>query len=224
MTAGVLTVQDVIDRVQRTFGDESAAQVTQADIIRWINDAQREAVMQNEGLLTTIGYVNTVAGTGEYSLPTDLFVLTHAYVKDSTSTSYYAIKWLPLVEFTEQADGWDSTSVTNAYPLVFTQQQKDKILLFPKPVASVAQGLKVIYSRYAVDVVDTSSTIDLPPYLHTFVVNFCLMQAYEMDEDWESAQQKAQQVQGDLDFNNSRQYWFGRETYPSVSTTYQDFE
>ena len=29
MTAGVLTVQDVITRVQRTFGDESSAQVTQ---------------------------------------------------------------------------------------------------------------------------------------------------------------------------------------------------
>jgi hypothetical protein len=131
---------------------------------------------------------------------------------------------MPLVQFSEQADGWDSTSVTNAYPLVFTQQQKDKILIYPKPLSSVAQGLKIIYSRYAVDVVDSGSTIDLPPYLHTFVVNFCLMQAYEMDEDWESAQQKATQVQGDLDFNNNRQYWFGRETYPTVSSSYQDYE
>lgn len=221
MTAGTLTVQDVITRVQRTFGDESSAQVTQADIIRWINDAQREAVMQNEGLLQTVGYLPTVQGTIEYTLPTDLFVLTHLYVKDSSSQSYYALKWLALKEFTEHLDGWDG-STYQSYPLVYTNQQKGKVVIFPAPTASVANGIKMIYSRYATDVVDINSTIDLPPYLHTYVVNFCIMQAYEMDEDWESAGQKASQIQGDLDFNNNRQYWFGRDEYPFISTSNED--
>ena len=221
MTSGTLSVADVITRVQRTFGDESSAQVTQADIIRWINDAQREAVMQNEGLLTTTGFVNTVAGTDEYSLPSDCFVLLHVFVKDGASAAYYAVKWLALAEFTQQIDGWDGAGLSS-YPVVFTQENRDKLTLFPLPTTSVAQGIKLIYGRYATDVVDTNSTIDLPVYLHNYVVNYCLLQAYEMDEDWEAAQQKASQIQGDLDFNNNRQFWFGRESYPAISTDFQD--
>lgn len=222
MTAGVLTVQDVITRVQRTFGDESSAQVTTDDIIRWINDAQREAVMQCEDLLQKIGYISTVSGQKDYSLPADLFTLKHVYVKDAGSAGYYILKWLPLVEMSEQIDGWDTTDAISSYPLVFNQQEDGKLTIFPPPMSSVANGIKLNYSRYATDVVDTNSAIDLPPYLHSYVVNFCEMQAYEMDEDWESASNKANQIQGDLDFNNNRKDWFGKETYPTISPTWQD--
>lgn len=220
---GILTVSDIYDRVKRTFGDESAVQVTEADIIRWINDAQREAVMQNEGLLQKVDYISTVADTKEYTLPTDLFTLSHVYVKDSSETAYYALRWLALRQFSEYVDGWDGNAV-ESIPLIYTQQQKDKIVIYPIPQSSVANGLKLIYSRYPDDVVNSASTLDLPPYFHSYIVNFCLMQAYEMDEDWESASQKAQQVQGDLDFNNNRQFWFGRDTYPTISTNFDDQE
>jgi hypothetical protein len=51
-----------------------------------------------------------------------------------------------------------------------------------------------------------------------------MMKAYEMDEDWDSADRKAQLIQSTIDFNNSREGWFGRETYPVVSTNYQDYD
>jgi hypothetical protein len=217
----MVSVIDVLTRVKRTFGDEAAVQVTQADIIRWINDAQREAVMQNEGLLQKVGFVSSVAGTKEYTYPTDLFVLHHLYYKASASEAYYALKYLSLKDFSEYVDGWDGTTM-QGIPLIYTQQEDGKTVIFPTPAASVANGIKLIYSRYATDVVDQTSTIDLPPFLHTYVINFCLMQAYEMDEDWESAGNKATQIQGDLDFNNNRKFWFGRETYPTISVSYND--
>ena len=65
-----MNVGDVLTRVRRTFGDEAGIQITQDDVIRWINDAQREAVMQNEGLLQKVGYVASTADTQEYTLPT----------------------------------------------------------------------------------------------------------------------------------------------------------
>lgn len=221
MVNGVLTVNDVFERVKRTFGDESSAQVTEDDIIRWINDAQREAVMQNEGLIQEIGYVDTVAGTREYNLPEDCFTLEHVWVKDGTSASYYSIKFLAMREFNEQADGWDGANVF-AYPLIFTKQSDGKLLLFPAPQTSTIEGLKLMYSAYATPVADSTSQISIPAYLHSYVVNFCLMQAYEMDEDWESAGQKASQIQGDLDFNNNRKFWFSRDAYPSISSNYED--
>lgn len=216
-------VSDVLTRVRRTFGDESSAQITQADVIRWINDAQREAVMQNEGLLQKVGYVASVAGTQEYTLPSDLFTLSHLYFRENATAAYYILKWMSLKDFSEYVDGWDGSTLQSV-PLIYTQQEDGKFVVFPKPQASVANGFKLIYSRYATDVVDTTSTIDLPPYLTTYVVNYCLMQAYELDEDWESAEKKQQQVQGDLDFNNNRKFWFGRDAYPTINVGYADQE
>lgn len=216
-------VSDIFERVKRQFGDESAVQVSEADIIRWINDAQREAVMQNEGLLLKVDYIDSVADQKEYDLPQDLFTLHHVDIKDGDSSQYYNVKWLGLKQFSEFLDGWDGATI-EAYPQVYTNQIAGKLLVYPPPKVSVSTGIKLTYSRYATDVVDSSSTIDLPPYFHPYIVNFCLMQAYELDEDWESAQQKAQQVQSDLDFNNNRQFWFGRDAYPSISTGYEDRE
>jgi hypothetical protein len=219
----MLTVTDVLTRVRRTFGDESSAQVTQSDVIRWINDAQREAVMQNEGLLQKVGNVSSVAGTTQYAIPTDLFTLSHLYYRESATSAYYIMKWMSLKDFSEYVDGWDGSSFQGV-PLIYTQETNTTFTVFPKPEASVANGFKLIYSRYATDVVDTASTIDLPDFLGTYVVNYCLMQAYEMDEDWESAEKKAQQIQGDLDFNNNRKFWFGRDAYPTINVGRADQE
>lgn len=218
----ILTVQNVIDRVQRTFGDEAAVQVTQADILRWINDAQREAVMQNEGLLQKIGFIDLVAGQTEYDLPVDCFTLGHVMVKSSASTEYYFVQFRSIKQLATEMNGFSGSQVTSSYPAFYSSQQPNKLLLVPAPEASVAQGIQVLYSRFATDVVDTASSIDLPPEYGTMVVNYCLMQAYEMDEDWEAAQIKTTQVQGDLDFNNNRQFWFGRDSYPVISDQFED--
>jgi hypothetical protein len=219
--AGVLTVGDVFDRVKRTFGDESSAQVTEDDILRWINDAQREAIMQNEGLNLTLGYLDLVAGQAEYDLPANLFTLHHVWATVISGNQYYKLSPMPLLGLDTVADGWDNSDLI-AYPMVYSNQQDGKLLLFPKPQASVASGIKLNYSAYAEDVVDVSSTLKLPPYFHSYIVNYCLMQGYEMDEDWESATHKAQQVQGDLDFNANKKFWFGRDSYPNISVTVDD--
>src|SRR3954468_20524112 len=107
--AGVLTVGDVFDRVKRTFGDESSAQVTEDDILRWINDAQREAIMQNEGLNLTLGYLDLVAGQAEYNLPANLFTLHHVWATVISGNQYYKLSPMPLLTLDEVADGWDNS-------------------------------------------------------------------------------------------------------------------
>ncbi len=219
----MVTVSEIFTHVKRAFGDEAGVQITNADIIRWINDAQREAVMQNEGLLQKVGYVNSTVGTQEYTLPSDLFTLHHLWYRNGAADQYYILKYMSLKDFTEYVDGWDG-STYQGVPLIFTQQEDGKFIVFPKPEATVANGFKLMYSRFATDVVDSSSAIDLPSYLHTYVKNYCLMQAYELDEDWESAEKKGAQVQGDLDFNNNRKFWFGRDSYPVINVGYADQE
>lgn len=216
-----MDVNDIFIRVQRTFGDEAGVQVTQDDVIRWINDAQREAVMQNEGLLEKVAFIDSIANEVRYPVPTDLFTLKAVGYRGTMDTSFYRLKYLPYNEFNINLDGWDSLDNANAInsgrPTYYSKEDDFYAIVYPPPEASMSDAIKLTYSRYATDVNSSSSFIDLPPYLHSFVLNFCLMQSYEMDEDWESAGHKEQQIQGDLNFNSGRSSWFGHETYPGVT-------
>lgn len=216
------TVTDIFTRVQRSFGDESAVQVTEADVIRWINDAQREAVMQHEGLLFKESFLSAVAGTQEYALPSDLFTLTHVSYRDGDTGRFFPLRYIAKSALNEYVPGWDGDTSTG-YPRFYTRDELNKIIFYPNPSTSWTNNIKLEYSRYPVDLVDANDAIDLPPYYHSYVEHFCMMKAYEMDEDWESVDKKAALVQSTLDFNNSREAWFGRETYPSVNPIAEDF-
>lgn len=225
MGTGKLTVSDILTRVQRTFGDESAVQVTEADVIRWINDACREAVMQHENLLQTSAFMDSVQGQREYLNPADAFTINSILYRDSNdvNASYYALRFLGQTEMTQLADGWQGNDFGTGVPQVFVRSDAGKFAVFPAPDTNRTNGIKVIYARYANDVATSADPIDLPPYYHSYVEHFCMMKAYEMDEDWESADRKAQLIQSTLDFNNNREGWFGRESYPVIATGYGDY-
>lgn len=225
MGTGILSVNDIVTRVQRTFGDESAVQVQVDDILRWINDACREVVMQHENLLQGQAFLDSVDSQQSYDPPFDCFTINAIYYRDNpnTAASYYALRFLSRPELDQLADGWQGNDYGTGVPQVYTRGENNSILLFPIPDSGYPSAIKVVYARYANDVTSTSDPIDLPPYYHSYVEHFCMMKAYEMDEDWESADHKAQLVQSTIDFNNNREQWFGRETYPTISTNWGDY-
>ena len=45
------TGNQIFARVKRQFGDEAGVQVTADDLIMWLNDAMREAVIQNGSVI-----------------------------------------------------------------------------------------------------------------------------------------------------------------------------
>ncbi len=216
-----MNVSDIISRVQRQFGDESGVQVLQSDIIRWINDAQREAVVQHDGLLSKEITGGTLATFAFYNIPSDcLDILTVEY-KLSGDTVFYALQYMSKKQLNEYMPGWSGLDAD--VPKYWTRGRTEgSILLVPGPAASGDQ-YRIVYSRYATDIEDETSPIDLPQYYHPFVLEFCLMKAYEMDENWDAADRKASYVQSTLDANNARESWTGKETYPSVTPVSEDY-
>lgn len=215
----LINVGDIFKRVQRTFGDEANVQVTEADVVRWINDAQREAVMQNEKLLVSEGTLPTVAGTSTYDFPDNMFSLHHVYGTTDGET-FYVLRYLSLAQLNEYQDGWRNGATGS--PAAYTRIIEGQLTLIPVPEQSLAEGIKLVYSRYPTDVSNSSSELDLPAYLHGYVEHYCMMKAYEMDEDWEASDRKAAILQKTLDFNNNRETW-DRDTYPSVSPLAEDY-
>lgn len=215
-----MNVSDVQTYIKRQFGDESGVQVTDSDIIRWINSAMNQIVLQNESLLEKTVTTSTIANQQTYDLPVDLLKLTAISYRNSTSSAYYRIKGYSLAEFNEKADGWDGTA-ERSDPICYTINE-NKIVLFPVPATSISAGLKVFYTRKPVAVSITTDIPELPELYHQSIVKYCLQQAYEMDEDWDAVGNKAQEFDVELKILRSKEEWKVQETYPTITVLNDD--
>lgn len=216
-----MLVSDVKTRVKRKFGDEANVQIDEADVVRWINDAQRDIVMKNETVLQTTSTTNAVAAQQDYTLPTDLLVLRSVHFKLTGNPSYYRLEGMSFGEFDEQINGWEGTLYGPGTPTVYTTYG-GVIKVFPIPVSSGTNNFKLYYSRQPVDVVNDSDSIDLPLAYHNSVVDYCMAQAYEMDEDWNSANNSNATYDTRIKLNKEREQWGNHEFYPRINVQNED--
>jgi len=216
-----MIVSDVKTRVKRQFGDEAGVQVTDADILRWINDGQRQIALHNESILEKVATQNSTASEEEYSLPSDLLLLHSVTYKTPDEGSYHHLKGLKKQEFDNFIDGYDGTDYGTGTPTVYTIFAS-KLILFPTPDIASTNGIKIFFTRKPTDRTADGDTLDVPELYHESIVNYCLRQAYEMDEDWQASNIKASEIKDDLTILRDRDDWSKREFYPSISVLPED--
>lgn len=218
---GVLTldVQGVFDRVRRTFGDEGSVQITDADLFRWINDAQLQISRDNPGMMEAIGTADVTEKVAEYPLPDDANVLR------SLSYKGFRLRALSFAEFNEYLDGFDAQDNSKPYgpgvPAVF-MVYANTITLFPTPNENVAAGLKIYYSRHPVQITTVADPLTVPERYHTSIVDYVLQQAYELDEDFDKAQYKKGAYDEGIMKVANQEKWTSREYYPTITTLPED--
>lgn len=229
-----LTVGDVIERVQRQFGDESGVQVTNADVIRWIDDAYREVALQNEDIHYRNIYPTYTRNDARISLDGNSAYQIYAlyYRQDGASNFYEKLKYLNPVEMDEYLPGWQTINEGTPFnrnlpvgtPQFYTRSFSGSLIVYPAPEFETDPQafMATIYAASFSPSGSLNEDLDLPEHLHNLVVEFCLMKAYEMDEDWQAAQVKAEYVQSTLDFNAGRDAWVERDTYPTITVRLED--
>lgn len=182
-----MNVQDIVTRVRRTFGDEAAVQVTDADVIRWINDAQIEIVKNNDQALQKSTTLDLVANQATYSLPADLLLLRSLRYKFTDMQSYQALIYKSVQQFDETMDGWDGSLYSATNPVYFTMFE-EKLTLFPTPDQAATGGLKLLYNQKPTDVTTVVDNLALPLIYHNTVVRYAMWQASLLDEDLDPVQ------------------------------------
>lgn len=214
-----MNVQDVVIRVKRTFGDEAGVQISDDDIIRWINDAQEQIVLDNPGLMEATAQTNAIQDQAEYDVPQDFNILR------SLKYNGYRLKPMSFAEFNEYIDGYSANPGVSPYgpgiPEVF-MVWNNKITLFPKPQENLTDGITIYYIKHPPPVATLADDLSVPLQYHNAVVKYCLKQAYELDEDY----QKAQLVKGEYDSDmmklNDRNKWTAQEYYPRITVLPED--
>lgn len=209
-----MNVDDVVKRVQHKFGDEAGTQVTQNDIIRYINDGQKELAYKNE-ILQAIGNMNIVGGDNTYPIPSDLLTLRTLYYDDSR------LMYLKKTDYDEYINRDDPKSVSQGIPVIYTRWANE-FYLYPVPAQDLPSGLKLEYTQRPADVSDLTDELSLPLEYHSVLVDYCMQQAYETDENFDGVAMKAQQIDKSMDDLASLQTFPVREYFPTITVLPED--
>src|SRR3954454_13475741 len=131
-----MNVQQIINRVRRTFGDDSAVQINDSDIIGWINESMKEIVIQ-VNLLQVIATAATVQSQSGYTMPTDILRL------HSVKWQGNSLRYMSLEQAEESLPNKDDA---NNYPVGIPTHYwvwGSTITLYPAPAASGINDIKI---------------------------------------------------------------------------------
>lgn len=209
-----LSVSDIAKRVKRQFGDEAGAQIKDEDIIRWVNDAQRELALSNH-LLQVTARTGSLVSQSEYGFPDNILELHSVKYK---GVSLRGISLQEANELIPHHD--DETNYPVGTPTHFWTWA-NTINLYPAPDV-VGQNIILYYTRQPLIVTVVTDVPELPSAYHSRIVEYCLVQAYELDDNWEAAGIKAAQFQAGKTELRDRSEFNTHDIYPSITVSSAD--
>jgi hypothetical protein len=211
------TVQNVADSVKRQFGDESGVEVQDQDIIRWVNDAQYEISIKNPEVNAGIVTVNVTANQTLYPLLAnvpDMLVIHSIHFQGEYLNN------LTFLEAQQTIIRSDDTQ-TDSKP-DFWYEYAGTVNLWPKPNTSVPAGLTIMYSKAPELITVLGQTLSVPDSYFKAVVDFCLTQAHEMDDNFQASNVKQQQFETALQVQANRTH-AQDGMYPTIIMLPEDY-
>lgn len=208
-----MNVSDIVTRVTRSFGDEAKVQITDADIVRWINDAMLDIAMNNNLFRVTS---NTTIAGGQYTLtlPQNLFTL-HTIKFNGLS-----LRMLSQQEADSYIINNDDSSQTPTGVPTHYWQWGNTMHLYPYPSANGT--VTVYYTRKPNDVSGLLDIPEVPIQYHPRIVEYCMTQAYELDDNLYGYQVKMAEFRDKTQQMKDNQEWENRDYYPMITSSPAD--
>lgn len=181
------TLAQLRAQVRVRLDETTATAWTDAEINGWINEGVRDVARRSETLQISTP-ISVVAGTQEYTAPSDLARLYRAEFKPTNSTSIYPLTYRDFNNM--DAVWWTSKTSVQSTPELFTlwgYPPSLKIILYPKP--SQSGTLTVYYYQVPADVTADGATIPVPNGWEDLVVEYASYLALRRDRDdrWKEA-------------------------------------
>ena len=198
---GTLTGANLITRVQDTLQDTTSVRWPEAELLRYINDAQREIVNFRPEASSKTANLQLVTGTLQ-TLPTEglrlIKVTRNMSDASGGATGARAIRLVSVDILNTQEPDWNNPSVsgdaahgTNIKHYVFDEDDPRRFYVYPG--VSGNAFVEIVYSKSPTDLGNTSATIDLDDTYGNAIVDYVLFRAYLKDAEYAGNQQRAGQ-------------------------------
>jgi hypothetical protein len=197
---GTLTGTNIIDRARLTLQDSSGVRWTDAELLIYINDAQREVVNIKPEATATHENISLSTGT-EQTLPSGgLRLIKVTRNMSGTASDATGAKSIRIVEedlLNSIEPDWHDPTVTGSSAhgsiiknYLFDPDDPKKFYVYPGVASGSNAYVELIYSKLPTDLSSVSSTIDLEDTYGNAILNFVLYRAYLKDAEFAGNQQR----------------------------------
>lgn len=183
------TAQKVLQRVVITLLDPNAVRWPTAELVRYLNDGQRDIALVRPDATSTTATM-TLAGGARQTLPSAGAKLLE--VIRNSGGSKRAVRLVDRVILDAQNPNWyNITGVTEIRHYTFDPREPRIFYVYP-PAASSNASVELIYSAYPTDITepsgsalytDVTGNISVADIYVNALVNYILYRAYSKDSE-----------------------------------------
>lgn len=195
---GTITGQQIVDRARRILQDTTSGGTRwlDAELLDWINDAQREIVLLKPNSFSSVENLTLAQGTKQ-TLPAEgLLLLTVV-----RNVGGKAVRRVDRNILDSENPDWHSVTENNTVEhYIFDEDAPETFWVYP-PQTATPGSVEVIFSRAPSDLSILGDTITLNDIYMNVILDYILYRAYSKDTDYAGNSSRASNhYQG---FNNS---------------------
>lgn len=193
-----IAAQSIIRRAFEILQDTTAVRWPTNELVRWLNDGQREVVMYRPDSMATNATITCVQGTKQ-TIPNGGAKLINV-VRNANHATKRAIRLIEREVLDAQTPTWHSMSdSTVVLHYMFDPRDPKTFYVYP-PAASTVQ-LDIVYSAYPTDITEpavgadytaVSGNVSVPDIYANAILDYILYRAYSKDSEYAGNAQRAQ--------------------------------
>lgn len=194
-----ISAQSIIRRAVETLQDTTSVRWPVNELVRYLNDGQREIVLYRPDSMVTNATVTCVAGTKQ-ALPTNGVKLIEVIRNAAATSAKKSVRMINREILDAQIPGWHNLAGVNEV-LHFMYDPRDPKTFYVYPPATTSAQLDIVYSAYPTDITETADgvlytavtgNISLPDIYGNAILDYILYRAYTKDSEYAGNVQRAQ--------------------------------
>lgn len=194
-----ISAQSIVRRAVETLQDTTSIRWPVNELVRYLNDGQREVVLYRPDSMVTNATVTCSPGSKQ-SLPANGAKLIEVVRNAAATGTKKAVRMVNREILDAQTPGWHNIAGT-VDALHFMYDPRDPKTFYVYPPALVTTQLDIVYSAYPTDVTEpadgalysaVTGNISLPDIYGNALLDWVLYRAYSKDSDYAGNAQRAQ--------------------------------
>ena len=194
-----IEAKSIIRRAVETLQDTTSIRWPVNELVRYLNDAQREVVLYRPDSMVTSSTITCVVGTKQ-NLPNNGAKLIEVIRNAAATSSKKSVRMVNREILDAQTPGWHNITGTVDI-LHFMYDPRDPKTFYVYPPALATAQLDIVYAAYPTDVTEpadgalytaVTGNISLPDIYGNAVLDYILYRAYTKDSEYAGNANRAQ--------------------------------
>lgn len=194
-----ITAQSIIRRVVITLQDDTSIRWPVAELVRYLNDGQREIALYRPDSMVTNAVVTLVAGSKQ-SIPAGGSKLIEV-VRNNSTASKRAVRLTNREILDAQSPGWHGITGVNEILHFMYDPRDPKVFYVYPPAAGPTAALDLVYSSLPTDIAEpadgvtytaVTGNISVPDIYGNVLQDYILYRSFAKDSEYAGNANRAQ--------------------------------